>query len=67
MCDSRLYAEEPTKNRIQAFLDLLDAVPTSAGPVLSRAEGADPSQTGTHTLHRTMAIEGSSGGIEEVR
>jgi benzoyl-CoA reductase/2-hydroxyglutaryl-CoA dehydratase subunit BcrC/BadD/HgdB len=25
MCDSRLYAEEPIKNRIQAFLDLLAA------------------------------------------
>jgi benzoyl-CoA reductase/2-hydroxyglutaryl-CoA dehydratase subunit BcrC/BadD/HgdB len=25
MCDTRLYAEEPTKNRIQAFLDLLEA------------------------------------------
>jgi benzoyl-CoA reductase/2-hydroxyglutaryl-CoA dehydratase subunit BcrC/BadD/HgdB len=25
MCDSRLYAEEPIKNRIQAFLDLLEA------------------------------------------
>jgi benzoyl-CoA reductase/2-hydroxyglutaryl-CoA dehydratase subunit BcrC/BadD/HgdB len=24
MCDSRLYAEEPIKNRIQAFLDLLE-------------------------------------------
>ena len=24
MCDTRLYAEEPIKNRIQAFLDLLD-------------------------------------------
>ncbi len=25
MCDSRFYAEEPIKNRIQAFLDLLEA------------------------------------------
>ena len=25
MCDTRLYAEEPIRNRIQAFLDLLDA------------------------------------------
>ncbi|MFC2036815.1 2-hydroxyacyl-CoA dehydratase subunit D [Chloroflexota bacterium] len=25
MCDTRLYAEEPTKNRIQAFLDVLEA------------------------------------------
>jgi len=25
MCDTRLYAEEPIKNRIQAFLDLLEA------------------------------------------
>lgn len=25
MCDSRLYAEEPIKNRVQAFLDLLEA------------------------------------------
>ena len=25
MCDSRLYADEPIKNRIQAFLDLLEA------------------------------------------
>jgi benzoyl-CoA reductase/2-hydroxyglutaryl-CoA dehydratase subunit BcrC/BadD/HgdB len=25
MCDTRLYAEEPTKNRIQAFLDQLEA------------------------------------------
>jgi benzoyl-CoA reductase/2-hydroxyglutaryl-CoA dehydratase subunit BcrC/BadD/HgdB len=25
MCDTRLYAEEPVKNRIQAFLDLLEA------------------------------------------
>jgi benzoyl-CoA reductase/2-hydroxyglutaryl-CoA dehydratase subunit BcrC/BadD/HgdB len=27
MCDTRLYAEEPIKNRIQAFLDLLEAQP----------------------------------------
>jgi benzoyl-CoA reductase/2-hydroxyglutaryl-CoA dehydratase subunit BcrC/BadD/HgdB len=26
MCDSRLYAEEPIKNRIQAFLDLLEGL-----------------------------------------
>jgi benzoyl-CoA reductase/2-hydroxyglutaryl-CoA dehydratase subunit BcrC/BadD/HgdB len=25
MCDTRLYADEPIKNRIQAFLDLLEA------------------------------------------
>ena len=25
MCDTRLYAEEPIKNRIQAFIDLLEA------------------------------------------
>jgi len=25
MCDTRLYAEEPIKNRVQAFLDLLEA------------------------------------------
>ncbi len=25
MCDTRLYAEEPTNNRIQAFIDLLEA------------------------------------------
>jgi benzoyl-CoA reductase/2-hydroxyglutaryl-CoA dehydratase subunit BcrC/BadD/HgdB len=25
MCDTRLYAEEPMKNRIQAFLDQLEA------------------------------------------
>jgi benzoyl-CoA reductase/2-hydroxyglutaryl-CoA dehydratase subunit BcrC/BadD/HgdB len=25
MCDTRLYADEPVKNRIQAFLDLLEA------------------------------------------
>jgi hypothetical protein len=25
MCDTRLYAEEPIKNRIQAFLELLEA------------------------------------------
>jgi benzoyl-CoA reductase/2-hydroxyglutaryl-CoA dehydratase subunit BcrC/BadD/HgdB len=25
MCDTRLYAEEPVKNRVQAFLDLLGA------------------------------------------
>jgi hypothetical protein len=25
MCDPRLYADEPVKNRIQAFLDLLEA------------------------------------------
>ena len=25
MCDTRFYASEPTKNRIQAFLDLLEA------------------------------------------
>ncbi|MGC9332543.1 MAG: 2-hydroxyacyl-CoA dehydratase [Anaerolineae bacterium] len=26
MCDSRFYASEPIKNRIQAFLDLLEAL-----------------------------------------
>jgi benzoyl-CoA reductase/2-hydroxyglutaryl-CoA dehydratase subunit BcrC/BadD/HgdB len=25
MCDTRLYADEPIKNRVQAFLDLLEA------------------------------------------
>jgi benzoyl-CoA reductase/2-hydroxyglutaryl-CoA dehydratase subunit BcrC/BadD/HgdB len=25
MCDPRFYAEEPVKNRIQAFLELLEA------------------------------------------
>jgi benzoyl-CoA reductase/2-hydroxyglutaryl-CoA dehydratase subunit BcrC/BadD/HgdB len=30
MCDTRLFAEEPIKNRIQAFLDLLEARPASA-------------------------------------
>jgi len=25
MCDTRLYAEEPVRNRIQAFVDLLEA------------------------------------------
>jgi len=29
MCDTRLYAEEPIKNRIQAFLDLLESRPSS--------------------------------------
>jgi len=29
MCDTRLYAEEPIKNRIQAFLDLLESRPPS--------------------------------------
>jgi benzoyl-CoA reductase/2-hydroxyglutaryl-CoA dehydratase subunit BcrC/BadD/HgdB len=29
MCDTRLYADEPIKNRIQAFLDLLEAAPPS--------------------------------------
>jgi benzoyl-CoA reductase/2-hydroxyglutaryl-CoA dehydratase subunit BcrC/BadD/HgdB len=29
MCDSRLYAEEPIKNRIQAFLEVLEARPPS--------------------------------------
>jgi benzoyl-CoA reductase/2-hydroxyglutaryl-CoA dehydratase subunit BcrC/BadD/HgdB len=33
MCDTRLYADEPVKNRIQAFLDLLEAspLPTDTG------------------------------------
>ena len=35
MCDSRLYAEEPIKNRIQAFLDVLEARPPSIMPALS--------------------------------
>jgi benzoyl-CoA reductase/2-hydroxyglutaryl-CoA dehydratase subunit BcrC/BadD/HgdB len=30
MCDSRLYADEPVKNRIQAFLDMLETSPTAA-------------------------------------
>jgi hypothetical protein len=25
MCDTRYYAEEPVKNRVQAFLDLLES------------------------------------------
>jgi benzoyl-CoA reductase/2-hydroxyglutaryl-CoA dehydratase subunit BcrC/BadD/HgdB len=32
MCDSRLYAEEPIKNRIQAFLDVLEARVPSLAP-----------------------------------
>ena len=32
MCDTRLYADEPIKNRIQAFLDLLEASPSSVSP-----------------------------------
>jgi benzoyl-CoA reductase/2-hydroxyglutaryl-CoA dehydratase subunit BcrC/BadD/HgdB len=41
MCDSRLYAEETVKNRIQAFLDLLEAAPPSA----SRAgKGSEPGE-----------------------
>jgi benzoyl-CoA reductase/2-hydroxyglutaryl-CoA dehydratase subunit BcrC/BadD/HgdB len=27
MCDTRLYAEEPINNRIQAFLDVLSSAP----------------------------------------
>jgi benzoyl-CoA reductase/2-hydroxyglutaryl-CoA dehydratase subunit BcrC/BadD/HgdB len=33
MCDTRLYAEEPVKNRIQAFLDLLEAASPSTSPI----------------------------------
>jgi benzoyl-CoA reductase/2-hydroxyglutaryl-CoA dehydratase subunit BcrC/BadD/HgdB len=38
MCDTRLYAEEPIKNRIQAFLDLLESRPSSI-PSAGGAEG----------------------------
>lgn len=31
MCDTRLYAEEPINNRIQAFLDLLEGQPRGEG------------------------------------
>ncbi len=40
MCDTRLYAEEPIKNRIQAFLDLLEARIPSPPPV-SRGVGLE--------------------------
>jgi benzoyl-CoA reductase/2-hydroxyglutaryl-CoA dehydratase subunit BcrC/BadD/HgdB len=65
MCDSRLFAEEPTRNRIQAFLDLLEATPPSASHVLSQAEGHVLSQAEGHVPHRAMAVKGSKGGIEE--
>ena len=42
MCDTRLYADEPVKNRIQAFLDLLEASPPSASP---GGEGRDLRET----------------------
>jgi benzoyl-CoA reductase/2-hydroxyglutaryl-CoA dehydratase subunit BcrC/BadD/HgdB len=42
MCDTRLYADEPVKNRIQAFLDLLEASPPSASP---GGEGHDLRET----------------------
>ena len=32
MCDTRLYAEEPVKNRIQAFLDMLETAPPAHLP-----------------------------------
>jgi benzoyl-CoA reductase/2-hydroxyglutaryl-CoA dehydratase subunit BcrC/BadD/HgdB len=64
MCDSRLFAEEPIKNRIQAFLDLLEATAPSASPDLSKTQEHIPNQAGAHTLHRAMAAEGSKEGIE---
>jgi benzoyl-CoA reductase/2-hydroxyglutaryl-CoA dehydratase subunit BcrC/BadD/HgdB len=30
MCDTRLYAEEPINNRIQAFLDVLSSAPAAS-------------------------------------
>jgi len=40
MCDTRLYAEEPIKNRIQAFLDLLESRPLSV-PASSVGEAVE--------------------------
>jgi benzoyl-CoA reductase/2-hydroxyglutaryl-CoA dehydratase subunit BcrC/BadD/HgdB len=40
MCDTRLYAEEPIKNRIQAFLDLLESRPSSI-PSAGEGEGLE--------------------------
>jgi benzoyl-CoA reductase/2-hydroxyglutaryl-CoA dehydratase subunit BcrC/BadD/HgdB len=39
MCDTRLYAEEPIKNRIQAFLDLLEASPPPVSPASREPRG----------------------------
>jgi benzoyl-CoA reductase/2-hydroxyglutaryl-CoA dehydratase subunit BcrC/BadD/HgdB len=46
MCDTRLYADEPIKNRVQAFLDLLEAAPpagkvpgTEAAPPAGKVPG----------------------------
>jgi benzoyl-CoA reductase/2-hydroxyglutaryl-CoA dehydratase subunit BcrC/BadD/HgdB len=57
MCDSRLFAEEPLKNRIQAFLDLLAATPSSGRHGRSQAEG--------HVLAQEMAVKTSKGRLEE--
>jgi benzoyl-CoA reductase/2-hydroxyglutaryl-CoA dehydratase subunit BcrC/BadD/HgdB len=44
MCDTRLYADEPIKNRVQAFLDLLEAA-SPAGKVPG-TEAASPREAG---------------------
>jgi benzoyl-CoA reductase/2-hydroxyglutaryl-CoA dehydratase subunit BcrC/BadD/HgdB len=42
MCDTRLYADEPIKNRVQAFLDLLESAPRAEqAPLLEAAQPAE--------------------------
>ena len=41
MCDTRLYADEPVKNRIQAFLDMLETSPSASGA----GAGGNPRET----------------------
>jgi benzoyl-CoA reductase/2-hydroxyglutaryl-CoA dehydratase subunit BcrC/BadD/HgdB len=41
MCDTRLYADEPIKNRIQSFLDLLEAAPRAGVPVGAERDRAE--------------------------
>jgi len=41
MCDTRLYAEEPINNRIQAFLDVLEGQPTPDGDLRHGAAPTD--------------------------
>jgi hypothetical protein len=44
MCDTRLYADEPIKNRVQAFLDLLEAA--SLAGKASISDGVPPQEAG---------------------
>ena len=60
MCDTRLYADEPIKNRIQAFLDLLEAMPPSTSAL---SDGSGEVEVTSPIIHPA----GEGNDLVEVR